>query len=97
MDASAAIPAGTKSLAIATLIINLILIQPVTFILWKHGKRGLLGWLYLQLLCAIRVIGNGIEIHVLDTPNSDPTTALVLSSVGLSPLLLAAAGVLHEA
>jgi prolipoprotein diacylglyceryltransferase len=90
-----AVPAGTKSLAIADLVINLILIQPITYILWKHGKRGLLGWLYLHILCAIRIVGNAIEIHGLTT-HTRGTAATILSSVSLSPLILAAVGVLHE-
>lgn len=89
---------GTKSLAIATLVIDLILIQPVIFILFKHGKRGILGWLYLQILCALRIIGNGITVHELTSHTSSSSmAATILNSVGLSPLLLAATGILHEA
>ena len=85
-----------KPLPIAMLAIYLLLLQPVLFCLWAHGKRGLLGWLYLQLFCVVRIVGSALTIHDEDT-HTGGDTALILSSVGLSPLLLAAAGVLHEA
>lgn len=97
MDHSSAVPSGTKALAIATLVINLILIQPTFLILWKHGKRGILGWMYLQILCAIRIVANAIEIHDLANHKSSSTATIVLNSVGLSPLILAITGILHEA
>ena len=85
-----------EALAIGTLIVYVILVQPTIYCLWKHGKRGLLGWLYLQLFCVIRIIGNALQLHA-DATNSSGTTSLIISNVGLSPLLLATAGILHEA
>jgi hypothetical protein len=89
--------AGNKPMAIATLIIDLILLQPVTYILWKHGKRGILGWLYLQMLCMLRIVANAIVLHDIAKGSTGDTAALILNSVGLSPLLLSATGILHEA
>src|SRR5882757_8355939 len=97
MDVSALLPAGTKPLAIATLIIDLILIQPTFLLLWKHGKRGILGFFYLQALCIIRIVANAIELHDIAKHQTGGTATLILNSVGLSPLILAATGVLHEA
>lgn len=88
---------GAKSLAIATLIIDLVLIQPTFLILFKHGKRGILGWFYLQALCAIRIIANAITLHDIANHQSGGTATTILNSVGLSPIILAATGVLHEA
>lgn len=85
-----------QPLYIAELVIYIFLFQPALYCLWKHGKRGILGWLYLQFFCAIRVVASAVTIHEEDTHTSG-STSLILSSVGLSPLLLAAAGVLHEA
>ena len=90
-------PRGTKALAVVTLIIDLILIQPTFLILWKHGKRGILGWFYLQLLCAIRIIANAIELHNIAQNKPGGMAATILNSVGLSPLILSVTGVLHEA
>jgi len=85
-----------QPLYIATLIIYIILIQPAIYCLWKHGKRGILGWLYLQLFCAVRCVGSALTIHDENTHTGGIASG-ILNSVGLSPLLLAAAGVLHEA
>lgn len=97
MDHVASVPSGTKAVAIATLIIDLILIQPAIFNLWKHGKRGILGWFYLQILCALRIIANAITIDDIANNKSGSTVTIILNSVGLSPLMLAATGILHEA
>jgi hypothetical protein len=97
MDYNGVVPTGTKSMAIATLIIDLIFLQPVIYILWRHGKRGILGWLYLQILCALRIIANAIVIHDIAKGSSGSTASLILNSVGLSPLLLSTTGILHEA
>jgi hypothetical protein len=85
-----------EPLYIATLIIYLVLAQPAFYCLWKHVKRGILGWLYLQFFCVLRVVASAVTIYEEDAHKSG-STSLILSSVGLSPLLLAAAGVLHEA
>ena len=83
-------------LAIATLTIYLILLQPTLFCLWAHGRRGLLGWWFLSALCLIRIAGNAVQLHV-DATHESNSHALLINSIGLSPLLLAIAGVLHEA
>lgn len=77
----------------AELAIYAVLAVPVLFLLWKHGRHGFLGWGYLFLFCALRIIGSAMVI------NSDEAnfSADVISSIGLSPLLLALDGLLHEA
>ncbi|CZR64615.1 uncharacterized protein PAC_14513 [Phialocephala subalpina] len=87
----------STALPIATLIIYLILIQPITYCVWKHGRHGLLGWLTIQIFCAVRVVGAIIQIHQEDTHSTNTTTVLLLNNIGLSPLLLAVLGILHEA
>lgn len=81
-------------LYIAQLVIYLILLQPAIYCLFKHGRHGILGWLYVQLFCTVRVVGAAIIIH---QGSSTGIAAVIISSFGLSPLLLAAAGILHEA
>ncbi|KAE8444747.1 hypothetical protein EG329_014307 [Mollisiaceae sp. DMI_Dod_QoI] len=85
------------ALPVATLIIYIILIQPITFCLFKHGRHGILGWLTIQIFCGIRIVGSIIQIHQENTHSTDTTTVLLLNNIGLSPLLLAALGILHEA
>lgn len=75
------------------LAIYSILIQPTPYLLWKHGRTGFLGWFYVQIFCVLRIVTGGMALH----GNTTSTSAMILNSIGLSPLLLAIAGVLHEA
>ena len=88
---------SSVSLAIAELTIYLILAPMVLFALVKHRLVGLLGWFYLSAFCAVRIAGDAITISDRDHKTPNPTTSAILNSVGLSPLILATAGVLHEA
>ncbi|RAH76880.1 hypothetical protein BO86DRAFT_348577 [Aspergillus japonicus CBS 114.51] len=78
------------------LIAQLALYAPLTlqtlYLLFRHGRPGLLAWFYLLAFCVLRVTGAAMGLH--DPHN---TGAQILSSIGLSPLLLAIDGVLHEA
>jgi hypothetical protein len=89
--------ADPKSLVIASLAIYLFLLQPVSYCLWKHGKRGILGWMALQSLCVIRIVGNAVQLNAYNNHSTGGIATLILQSVGLSPLILAAVGILHEA
>ncbi|MCJ1275869.1 hypothetical protein MMC21_003674 [Puttea exsequens] len=84
-------PAPTVQLAIANLVIYITLTPPTIYTLYRHGKFGILGWGYLVAFCMLRLIGGGLEIG-----DSGSRTASIISGVGLSPLLLAVLGVLHE-
>ena len=81
----------TDALSAAQVAVYAVLIIPVLFLVVRHGVQGLLGWLFLALFCTLRLIGGGMAV------NSSSPTATIISSVGLSPILLAAAGILHEA
>ncbi|UKZ74575.1 hypothetical protein TrVFT333_002245 [Trichoderma virens FT-333] len=83
----------TDGLSAAKLAIYLVLLQPALFCLWKHGKTGFLGWLFVQLFCVLRIATGGIGLH----GNQKGEAAVILNSIGLSPLLLAISGILHEA
>ncbi|KFY02097.1 hypothetical protein V490_00638 [Pseudogymnoascus sp. VKM F-3557] len=89
--------ADPKSLVIASLAIYLFLLQPVTYCLWKHGKQGILGWIALHSLCVIRIVGNAVQLNAYNNHSTGGIATLILQSVGLSPLILAAVGILHEA
>ncbi|KAE8448754.1 hypothetical protein EG329_008970 [Mollisiaceae sp. DMI_Dod_QoI] len=81
------------NLDIAQLAIYTILVIPVIYILCCHRLPGLLGWLYLCIFCQLRIVGAGLAVG----KGPDDTSAAIISSIGLSPLLLAISGVLHEA
>lgn len=63
---------------------------PTLYILLKHGRAGLIGWAYLLAFCTLRIVGGTMDL-------SGSAAAGIISSVGLSPLLLAAFGILQEA
>lgn len=80
--------------AAVVLAIYLALLLPAAYNLWKHGFRYLawVGWGYFTIFCTLRIVGSAMQI-------SDPesTGAAIISGVGLSPLTIAAGGILHEA
>lgn len=79
--------------AAAVLAIYLVLFFPAMCTAWKHGGRGLawIGWGYLVVFCLLRITGSALQIA-----DGGSSTAAIISSVGLSPLTIAAAGILHE-
>jgi hypothetical protein len=81
----------TNSLAAATCAIYAVLALPILSLLVRHGRYGLLGWLFLFFFCSLRIIGSAMALK------NPSIAAEIISSVGLSPLLLATAGILHEA
>ncbi|KAH8811410.1 hypothetical protein F5884DRAFT_273453 [Xylogone sp. PMI_703] len=83
-------------LALAQLIIYAILALPILFITFRHGKAGLLGWFYCFAFCTLRLVGSGMQVSASKKGTTN-TTAAIISSIGLSPLLLATGGILHEA
>lgn len=78
------------TLSTAEIVIYSILFPPTAYVLFKHGKNGLLGWFYLLAFYMLRIVGGGMAL-------SGSSSAGIVSNIGLSPLILAAAGVLHEA
>ncbi|KIA75726.1 hypothetical protein HK57_00461 [Aspergillus ustus] len=79
-------------LPIAQLAIYAPLTLPVLYLLYTHGRHGFLAWAYLLAFCILRMTGGALAV-------SDPTNAgaQIISSIGLSPMLLSLEGVLHEA
>ncbi|KAF7552223.1 hypothetical protein G7Z17_g4480 [Cylindrodendrum hubeiense] len=74
----------------AELAIYAILILPTLYILIKHGPPGYLGWFYVIIFFSLRIIGGAMSLN-------GSSSASIVANIGLSPLLLAAAGILHEA
>lgn len=67
------------------------LLLPVLYLIVRHRSYGLMGWLFLSFFCILRIIGAAMTI------NSSTGAGSIISNVGLSPMLLATAGILHEA
>jgi hypothetical protein len=89
---------NTSILSCVELALYAILSLPALFIAYRHGRHGLLGYFYLNISIAVRIAAAIAQL--IDNNNSPSATpslaAAVLSSIGLSPLLLAVAGFLHE-
>jgi hypothetical protein len=88
---------NSEPLSIASIIIFVVFVPPVTYCLWRHGKRGLIGWFYIQTLCIIRIAGNVLALHAYHTHSTGSLTTVILQNIGLAPLLLGSVGILHEA
>lgn len=80
-----------SALDAAQLAIFALLSLPVLYLIYSHGRRGFLGWGFLLVFCILRLTGAGMAIS-----NSGPS-AQIISSIGLSPMLLSLDGILHEA
>jgi hypothetical protein len=78
----------------AQLAIYAALSLPTIYILFRHGRPGLIGWFYILGFCSLRVVGGAMS---LSDKNGTSTAAATISSIGLSPLLIGISGVLHEA
>ncbi|KAE8386677.1 hypothetical protein BDV23DRAFT_175277 [Aspergillus alliaceus] len=59
--------------------------------LFRHGRTGLLEWFFLLAFCTLRIVGGSMAI------GSGSLAAEIISSVGISPLLLTVDGFLYEA
>lgn len=85
-------------LYIFELVFYALLLPFVIFLGWRHGRHGILGYFYLNAYCAVRVVADIIELLPANRDATHPTiSTAVLSSIGLSPLLLGLSGFLHEA
>lgn len=80
---------------LAVLIVYISFSIPVLYILFRHGIRYSLGWFYLLSFCMLKVVGSALAYHASNSGTSS-SGSTIISSIGLSPLLLAASGILHE-
>ncbi len=63
----------------------------------RHGFSRTGGWIYTMILCLVRVIGAVCSLLASTNPSSGVIqAAVILDSVGLSPLLLATLGLLSR-
>jgi hypothetical protein len=80
-------------LSIFEVAVYIVLVNPATYILFAHGRKGILGWLAIQSFCFTRIIGNILILK----DGTHSTAATIVNSIGLSPLLIGIVGILHEA
>ncbi|KAK5636960.1 hypothetical protein RRF57_012672 [Xylaria bambusicola] len=84
--------AMTDSVPTAQLAVYIVLTIPVLYLLFRHWPTGLLGWFYLFAFTTLRIVGGAMSMGDSSTSGG----ASIISSVGLSPLLLATSAILHE-
>lgn len=88
-------PNHSWDLALVELIFYIPLSFPVIYCLVKHRRTGLSGWFYFLAFTTLQVVGSGMIVSAGEhgTPS---TTALIITEIGLSPLILGIAGIIHE-
>lgn len=75
----------------ADLAVYLLFTPIVVYIFFAHRWTGFLPWYYLSVFCLARIIGGILGIH-----DSNGLPANIIQSVGLTPLILAVDGLIHE-
>lgn len=85
----------TWTLALVTVIYYIPCTFGILYCLWRHRQVEILGWLFLFGFISLQVIGSGMTLSVGQngTPSS---TAIIITSVGLSSPMLGTAGIVHE-
>ena len=88
-----------EGLAIAEIVFYVPALCIAAFVAHRHGFKRQDGWIYLVILSLARIIGYGCGLAAQQQSNPSQDlieTATVLSSVGLSPLILAMLGMLSR-
>jgi hypothetical protein len=87
---------SAEALELANITFYALATLPAIYCFIKHGKHGILGWLYGILMCGLRLAGNGMVYHALSTTGKPNTAASIIVGIGMSPLLFAALGIMRE-
>lgn len=80
------------ALAITQLVLYILLLPPLVFLLVKYKKHSLPGYIYILLFTILQLISASLQLS-----NPKSTTSSIISTVGLSPVLLGLAGILNSA
>lgn len=85
-----------ENIAIAEIAVYFPAIALALYVFVRHGLK--LGWIYIVVFCGLRIAGAIMTILSVKHPTSitDATWGAILGSIGLSPLLLAALGILDR-
>lgn len=85
---------NTSILSAVELALYALLAPLALLVIYRHGRPGFLGYFYLNISIGVRIAA---AIAQLADNNKPPSlTATILSSIGISPLILAMSGILHE-
>lgn len=87
-----------KVIAIIELCVYIPIFFLAAIVVFRHGFRRQLGWIYLVIFCGVRCAGAGFRLASEANPDNetDQEWSFILQSVGLSPLLMATLGLLKR-
>ncbi|KFY57235.1 hypothetical protein V496_06509 [Pseudogymnoascus sp. VKM F-4515 (FW-2607)] len=87
-----------KVIAIIELCVYIPIFFLAAIVVFRHGFRKQLGWIYLVIFCGVRCAGAGFRLASEANPDNetDQEWSFILQSVGLSPLLMATLGLLKR-
>ena len=84
-------------LAIAELVFYIPALFLAIIVTIRHGFSKQSGWVYLVLLALIRIVGSILQLVVMNHASVGlVVAAVILSGIGLSPLLFAMLGLLQR-
>jgi hypothetical protein len=85
-----------EAIGIAEIIIFAPLYPVTLYLAYRHSFYKQLAWFFLFLLCGLRIASGGLAIATTHDPQNvtEAVWAVILGSIGLSPLLLATMGLL---
>lgn len=87
---------NTSILSSVELALYAVLVPLALYIAYRHGRHGLLGYFYLNISIAVRIAAAICQLIDNNNTATPSIATAILSSIGLSPLLLAVSGILHE-
>lgn len=88
-------PSPQYILSLTTLIYYAPCAPLLLYILWTHRHTGISGWKFFFLFTALQCTGAGLAVG--SGANGTPSaTSIILTQVGLSPLILGLEGVVYE-
>lgn len=86
-----------SAISVVELIVYLPALFIAAYISFRHGFGRNAGWVFLILFSLARIIGSCCQIQVEHKPSKNLFIATaIISSVGLSPLLLTSVGLLSR-
>ena len=65
-------------------------VLPLLYLLWAYRHTAVVGWLFMFIFVMLQIIGSGIVIGAGEE-GQPPNVAIILISIGLSPLLVGVA------
>ena len=87
---------NTSILSSVELALYAVLVPLALYIAYRHGRHGILGYFYLNISITVRIAAAICQLIDNNNATTPSLATAILSSIGLSPLLLAVSGILHE-